>query len=276
MKLSQRWKQTSLPNKLLAGASGLMALGTLFYAGVAIFQYRMMREQAEITKGQLRTMQDQSNIIQGQLSAMQDQANSIRAQTNTLNESLTETRKSVSAAEKQANASQISAKAAEESATIARQAFDIGERPIIVVKLATMPNLGPDVYLSPLVTIHNVGTTPANDIILRVNLRIASVPDFFKDSSGVFETSFLAAGGETSFEPEMTKVVVSKESWNAITNGRGLLIISGTGRYKNLAGKEYVMNTFCWYYSPESTRFSPCGWHKMGKNGSWKITISPK
>src|SRR6266849_1330942 len=117
-------EKTSLPNKLLVIASGLMAFGTLFYGGVAIFQYRMMREQSETTKGQLGAMQEQANLIQGQLNTMRDQANSMRAQTNTLNESLAETRKAVNAAEKQAGTSQTSARAAEASAKFAGKTVD--------------------------------------------------------------------------------------------------------------------------------------------------------
>jgi len=70
----QRWKQISLPNKLLVVASILMAFGTLFYGGVAIFQYRMMREQSETAKRQLAAMQEQSDVMQKSLENFRDQA----------------------------------------------------------------------------------------------------------------------------------------------------------------------------------------------------------
>jgi cytoskeletal protein RodZ len=147
MTLWQRWKQTSLPNKLLVSASILMAFGTLFYSGVAIFQYRMMRDQSETTKGQLRAMQEQSNVMQRSLDTFREQSNTMKEQTNTLKDSLAETRKAANAAVAQANASmrqasasqvsaraaEISAKAAEKGTEISRQAMVAGNSPIISV-----------------------------------------------------------------------------------------------------------------------------------------------
>jgi uncharacterized protein YlxW (UPF0749 family) len=130
MNLYQRWKRVSLPNKLLASASVLMAFGTLFYAGVAIFQYRMTREQADTTKSQLKAMQEQSNVMQRSLDTLRDQANSARAQTNTLNETLRETKKTADATVSQANTSRLSARAAERSVEISSQSLYIGNVPM--------------------------------------------------------------------------------------------------------------------------------------------------
>ena len=47
MRLVQRWKQTSLPNKALVSTSVLVAFGTLFYAGAAAWQVCIMRTSAQ-------------------------------------------------------------------------------------------------------------------------------------------------------------------------------------------------------------------------------------
>ena len=46
MKILQRWKQTALHNKALVVTSILVAIGTLFYTGAAIFQYCLMKQSA--------------------------------------------------------------------------------------------------------------------------------------------------------------------------------------------------------------------------------------
>jgi len=52
MMLIQRWKQTALHNKALVMTSVLVAFGTLFYAGAAIFQLSILRESSDRTSRQ--------------------------------------------------------------------------------------------------------------------------------------------------------------------------------------------------------------------------------
>jgi hypothetical protein len=47
MKILLRWKQTALHNKALVLTSVLVAVGTLFYTGAAIFQYNLMKQTAK-------------------------------------------------------------------------------------------------------------------------------------------------------------------------------------------------------------------------------------
>jgi hypothetical protein len=48
----QRWKQTALHNKALVLTSVIVAFGTLFYVGVAIFQVCMMRKASDVASFQ--------------------------------------------------------------------------------------------------------------------------------------------------------------------------------------------------------------------------------
>jgi hypothetical protein len=52
MDIFQRWKQTSVANKLLVYTGVLVAFGTLFYAGAAVFQICLMKENARETAKQ--------------------------------------------------------------------------------------------------------------------------------------------------------------------------------------------------------------------------------
>ena len=55
MNLLQRWKNTTIANKALVVTSGLMAFGTLFYAGAAILQVCIMKQTARETSTQTQT-----------------------------------------------------------------------------------------------------------------------------------------------------------------------------------------------------------------------------
>ena len=48
----QRWKQTALHNKALVLTGVIVAFGTLFYVGVAIFQVCMMRKASDVASFQ--------------------------------------------------------------------------------------------------------------------------------------------------------------------------------------------------------------------------------
>jgi len=69
MTLWERWKHTSLPNKLLVVASTLMALGSLSSGVVAYFQYRMLQKQSD-------SLKEQSQVMQQSLQTLRDQATS--------------------------------------------------------------------------------------------------------------------------------------------------------------------------------------------------------
>ena len=61
MNLFQRWKQTTIANKGLVLSSILMAFGTLFYAGAAIVQVRIMKRSARDVSSQTDKLIEQAN-----------------------------------------------------------------------------------------------------------------------------------------------------------------------------------------------------------------------
>jgi len=139
-----------------------MAFGTLFYAAVAVFQYRMMREQAETTKAQLKAMQEQSSTIQGQLNVMQDQANSMRDSVSQQRKSVGQTETLIDQQQEALSYGQRSALASEQGVRQGRDALRLEQRPIVTV---TWMRLKSDVKVGEkatiIIAIKNTGRTPA-------------------------------------------------------------------------------------------------------------------
>ena len=61
MNLRQRWAQTTVANQALVATSILVALGTLFYAGAAIVQVRLMNESEKHTDEQIGQIIENEN-----------------------------------------------------------------------------------------------------------------------------------------------------------------------------------------------------------------------
>ena len=61
MNLRQRWKQTSLPNKLLVITGALVAFGTLFYAGAAVVQIWILEESVQQSRDALNASIEMSH-----------------------------------------------------------------------------------------------------------------------------------------------------------------------------------------------------------------------
>jgi hypothetical protein len=131
MNVFQRWKRTTIANKLMVWTTAVVAFGTVFYAGAALLQYRAAVDQAKTTAQQLQTMQAQSSVMQQQLKILEDQAASMRRQTEVIEGSLAETKRSADAAVLQASASQTAARASLQSTALALDAL----RPILSTKI---------------------------------------------------------------------------------------------------------------------------------------------
>src|SRR5579862_4515411 len=56
MTLLERWKKTSLPNKLLVETGALVAFGTLFYAAAAFVQVHLMKQSAKDSAEQVERL----------------------------------------------------------------------------------------------------------------------------------------------------------------------------------------------------------------------------
>jgi TolA-binding protein len=271
MPLRQRWQQTSLPNKLMIGASLLMAFGTLFYAAVAVFQYRMMREQSETTKAQLEAMRQQSNTIQGQLDTMKDQASTMREQTDTLKDSLTETQKivrqneqAVKAAGISAGAAQTSANATVEGARIAGRALSIGNRPYVGATV-TVANLGDDKIPVFTISLTNAGNTPARDLhaVATIDPRKNSLPPNPDDESGSLRKSqaVLVRGATMALTFRNQERPLNQGAMAILEAGQEVIYVYGVVSYTDDISSKCHILRFCTFYNPKFARFESCEYY---------------
>jgi Flp pilus assembly protein TadG len=95
MTLFQRWKQTALHNKALVWTSIIVAFGTSFYAGVAVFQLCMLKESSRQTT-------DQNNrLIAESKRAADAMENSIRQNQTAIDKAAEANRKAIEASDAQ-------------------------------------------------------------------------------------------------------------------------------------------------------------------------------
>lgn len=148
--------------------TAIVAFGTLFYAGAAVFQIYLLNESQKETTKQVDKLiaasERMANTAQTQANTATSQASSIAEQSNTMKESLGLTNRAVTAGEKQANTSQVSARAAEESVRVAQDTLAIGQRPWVLFQ--NMKSDEPIFIDGPFVitiTIFNYGNSPAID-----------------------------------------------------------------------------------------------------------------
>jgi|SRR5882762_5327314 len=81
MTLFQRWKQTALHNKALVLTGVIVALGTLFGTGAAIFQAYMMRENDRETTEQINKLIQAANVQAGAARSFSASAENIKTET---------------------------------------------------------------------------------------------------------------------------------------------------------------------------------------------------
>jgi hypothetical protein len=139
------------------------------YAITAYKQWKAIEKQANHASEQVSAMEGQLNAMRealrqneranaNQQNVMQLQARAMVNQVEIMSKSLEQTRNMVEQNER-------SVKAAEESARVARHAFDINQRPVIVVESAHIePRIAPNIPLSALITIANAGPSPVQDL----------------------------------------------------------------------------------------------------------------
>lgn len=266
MNFLQRWRQTSIANKMLVITGFLMAVGTFFLAGAAVFQYLAMKEQAEITRNQLDTMKEQSNVVQRQLIVMQGQANSAREQTDAMKESLGLTIRAVNATEKQANTAQVSARAAERGATVAAQSLQLEQRPIVGIQSVTLKgHFAAGEQIGAIITLVNTGKTPA------VKATFYGQVIFTTRSEPPQETS----------EPESTLMVLSPQARFPILvqfpfelNDQAItrfakyhphFLVWGHIAYSDISGRSYLTEFAFYSVEPDYSAFAECPVHNTFK-----------
>jgi len=270
MKLSQRWKQTSLPNKLLVTASGLMAFGTLFYAGAAVLQIHILnrsaQQQAEQTNRLIAASERTANTAQTQANTSASQANSIAEQSKTMKESLGLTNRAVTAGEKQANTSQVSARAAEQSANIAREAMVATTRPYVAAFSVPFEGIEVNKIVSNTVKFANDGNSPAevsaeaqfviSDLPISPRQIAIANPQQFSMITYI-QPTLVPQHRETGSITVTSGIPLRPADFDAIQNFRKSLLFYGIGWYRGIGGKVPINWCSLYWHNPSTGR---SGW----------------
>jgi hypothetical protein len=208
MTLWQRWKQTALHNKALVWASLIMALGTIFYAGAAIWQVYLMKQNAIDSASQFdRLTQATDDAIKKAVDANSKSiADAITQNKASLDDALRQNREALKDSERQSRAVLDSSERQSKAALDASIAASRNDQRAWIGISATTTETGslnpPNAVIrgllfsfSPLnepsfsfksvdISLHNSGKTPAVRIesecclVLHRSVRIDEIPEY--------------------------------------------------------------------------------------------------
>ena len=159
MKLWQRWRQTAIHNKALVLTSVLVAFGTLFYAGVAVFQVWLMVENGKHTDQQIGRVIDNVNW----LARSADWSQKVTQK---------QARDTVEEMRKQTATQERTARAARKTAQISSDALYISERAYIDIFAPVIDISLKSVFLP----ITNTGHIPSGKIIVEAHQALYNPP----------------------------------------------------------------------------------------------------
>lgn len=269
MNYFQRWKKTTIANQAQVIIGGLVALGTLFLAVAAVFQYLTAREQSKAAVEQLKSVREQTNIMRGQLESMnsssQQTQDLIEATRGTANasQSVAEQNKELvkhsgeqaKAAADQAKASLAQAEAAKQSIGFAASSARAAEQSAQVAAQGTQPYIDVRVGLNSLnanqpilitVSLVNEGNSPAEvhyeDVVVFKD-RLMIPTDFTKTNA--VKPFTLSPRGFKTFRVLVDKVPTA-EDIAALKQKKVWMYIYGRGWYIGLGGRRPIR--FCNVY----------------------------
>jgi hypothetical protein len=160
MKIFERWKKTTIANKGLVFSSALMAFGTLFYAGAAVVQVCIMRQNARDL-----SLQTDKLIEAADAEACAARKNAEAAASFALSAKGIETKTGEAATHFQHLAG-----TAQKTLTESKKSTHLDQRAWLAIKpsppvVPTVKDGSPsEVTLTATVSIQNTGKTPATDI----------------------------------------------------------------------------------------------------------------
>jgi hypothetical protein len=139
MKVTQRWKQTSLANKMLVVTSSFMAFGTVFYAGAAIFQIHILRQSAQQTSQQTEKLITASERLANSANAAVEDARNASREMADRAERITRANETfATTSETSAKAAQASAAAAQKSVVATKEATITGNRAYVRIESSSL------------------------------------------------------------------------------------------------------------------------------------------
>jgi hypothetical protein len=141
-----------------------------------------------------------------------------------------------------------------------KRIFDLTERPIVVVYNATILDFAPDRPLSATILLSNKGRTAAKNV--SVFFRIAKPGYLYgvypEGEEYPFELPFLGAGDtESVTDAPANAITINGEMFKSIIDGREGLLVYGRGSYKDMAGRDFILDEFAFSYRPTAKGLTP-------------------
>jgi hypothetical protein len=273
MKLSQRWKQTSLPNKLLIGTGAIVAFSTLLQVGVATFHYWLMKESGQQAAQQTdKLVAASEKLAQATANALEETKRSNTETANRADIANQISKEFANAAQRQANASMQSAesgktlaRATEKSADIASQSFALTQRPTVYfAKTQILPfEEGREVTIQ--LQIKNAGLTNAYRITIDTVFSFRSIPFAeplkypAKSGYGFIRQPLLEPQSEGWDTRAYGGFPMTAQRIQAVTIAKThALFFFGSGEYFDGLGRKYTLDEFCYVYDPAEKRLIFC------------------
>ena len=272
--LWQRWKKTSLPNKLMVISTGIMAFATVCLVVAGILQYlaareqlQAVREQANIMRAQLESMKSSSKQTQDLIAATQQTANASQSVAEQNKELVKHAGEQAAASQTQANASVAqaeaarqtaiavgsSAKATERSAEVAAQSFLVGERPYVSVQNINFVRFTVGQTAAVEVVFINRGKTPAyltNQNTITLQQRSLTEADFHLRNLEPVNTVIVLPNEPVKIEYE-ADWVLTPARLDALMAKTAWFYVYGIGFYDD-AAKQRHRFTYCGVYDPKT------------------------
>lgn len=253
MTLLQRWKQTALHNKALVLTGVIVALGTVFGTGAAIFQVCLANQTNKQTSAQIGRLIDAANT---QASASQRNAEAAEGFATTSKAAVEEFKKaaaqSVAASAKEAANAE---RAIVEATNNSKVALRVSQRPYLTVENVRFdPPIDPTNNPSFIkFDLHNSGRTPAINVIKAVTvyidgIEIKSVSENVTDEVTVATDRSVTPSEKLSMDPFLRL---------RVTNATATLVLKGTLSYSDVFKDEHT-GRFCAQWDKDSAAWKYC------------------
>lgn len=283
MKVFHRWQRTTIANQLMVMTSALVAFGTLFYVGVAVFQYYLMKESG-------RQASEQTDRLIAATKRMADTTvDALNEAKKTNDESAKRAEKSIEisksfaeAANRQAENSEKSAHSAEISASASAQSIQVIKSGILIANRAyielddKMKFLHPLEPNKPVVFVFKF----VNDGNSQANLNFTATSRIDKGLQPCkYIDQYKFEGKEIIVSPKNSRTMnllispqgFSQPDIDAIQHGQKVFQMCLDGTYSSL-DTIYKLNE-CVYYYPELNNFFGCPTSELKSYGD--LLISP-
>jgi len=241
MKIYQRWKQTAIHNKALVLTGTIVAFGTLFYVGVAIFQYCLMEKSANLASKQTDRMIGE---MEKQTQAMQNAANTSKNAVKLAERNIQTTQEQ----------SRLDQRAWVGATEMNPPSFKDGDITVYIKEGEKNTSFG--------VNIVNSGKTPARKVknkqkITAYPANAKFIPFYPPINEREMSVSVIQPGMKSILYFGLFDDPLTKEQINSFREGENILYIYGEITYEDVFGKKH-RTTFCSYLDKTLSKTFQC------------------